>query len=185
MQIGWLLVRKHPEVKRQGAKINLRDLESDPVVMFQHRHYVPLMLISTFVLPTLLPNILWGESLSVAYFCAVARYLAVLHATWLVNSAAHMWGDRPYDAGIAPAQNAAVSVLAVGEGFHNYHHAFPGDYSASEWTWSLNLTTAFIDAMALAGLAYDRRTMSGENVRRRMERTGPGASEGNEVEKDY
>ena len=38
--------------------------------------------------------------------------------------------------------------LSAGEGFHNYHHTFPHDYSASEWRWSLNLTTFFIDIMA-------------------------------------
>ena len=55
---------------------------------------------------------------------------------------------KPYDATIGPVENMSVSVLALGEGFHNYHHTFPHDYSASEWRWSLNLTTLFIDAMA-------------------------------------
>ena len=44
-----------------------------------------------------------------------------------------------------------VSVVALGEGFHNYHHTFPYDYSTSEWGHRINLTTAFIDFMALIG----------------------------------
>ena len=45
----------------------------------------------------------------------------------------------------------AVTVVAIGEGFHNYHHTFPFDYRASEWGSRLNITTAFIDLMAMTG----------------------------------
>ena len=73
---------------------------------------------------------------------SVLRYVSVLHATWLVNSAAHMFGMKPYDVKIGPVENMAVTVLAIGEGFHNYHHTFPYDYSTSEWGPHLNITTA-------------------------------------------
>ena len=82
---------------------------------------------------------------------SVLRYVSFLHATWLVNSAAHMFGMKPYDVKIGPVENMAVSVLAMGEGFHNYHHTFPYDYSTSEWGPHLNITTAFIDLMAMTG----------------------------------
>ena len=55
LQIGWLLVRKHPEVIRKGSKIDLSDLRSDPVVMFQHRHYLPLALAMAIAIPTAIP----------------------------------------------------------------------------------------------------------------------------------
>ena len=67
---------------------------------------------------------------------------------------------KPYDATIGPVENMSVSVLALGEGFHNYHHTFPQDYSTSEWGTSLNLTTAFIHLMAGLGWAYDLRRPS-------------------------
>ena len=82
---------------------------------------------------------------------SVLRYVSVLQATWLVNSAAHMFGMKPYDVKIGPVENMAVTVLAIGEGFHNYHHTFPFDYRASEWGSRLNITTAFIDLMAMTG----------------------------------
>ena len=82
---------------------------------------------------------------------SVVRYVSVLHATWLVNSAAHMFGMKPYDTKIGPVENMLVSVLAMGEGFHNYHHTFPYDYSTSEWGLQFNITTAFIDLMAGIG----------------------------------
>ena len=48
----------------------------------------------------------------------VIRWIATLHSTWLVNSAAHMFGDRPYDGNILPAQKIFVSFGALGEGYH-------------------------------------------------------------------
>ena len=106
------------------------------------------------------------------------RYILLLHFTWLVNSVAHMWGNRPYDKTINPAENLFVSWGAIGEGFHNYHHTFPMDYAASEYGAKyFNPTKAFIDFMALIGLAYDRRTVSAEMIAQRRARTGDLATE--------
>ena len=66
--IGWLCVRKHPRVISAGKKINLSDLATDKLIMFQHRHYFAFFLSCSFIIPTIVPNLLWGESLSTAYF---------------------------------------------------------------------------------------------------------------------
>jgi len=170
--MGWLMVRKHPEVIRAGKTIDMSDLENDKLTMFQHKHYITAFLICGFVIPTILPYILWGEGLIPAYFMAVFRYVAVLHGTWLVNSAAHFFGNKPYDKTIGPTENMMVSIFALGEGFHNYHHTFPYDYSTSEWGYSFNTTTRLIDAMAYIGQAYDLRSASQETIKARSIRTG-------------
>ncbi|CAL1577355.1 unnamed protein product [Knipowitschia caucasica] len=171
--VGWLLVRKHPEVVAKGKKLDMSDLEADAVVMFQRRHYLLSMLLMCFLVPTLVPWWLWGESLEVAYLVpGLFRYALQLNATWLVNSAAHMWGNRPYDIRINPRENRFVSFSALGEGFHNYHHTFPFDYSTSEFGWRLNPTTAFIDLMCALGLASERKKATPEMVLARMQRTG-------------
>ncbi|XP_005112310.1 acyl-CoA desaturase [Aplysia californica] len=174
--IGWLCVKKHPDVKEKGKMIDLSDLKNDPVVAFQDRHYMKLVLVFCFILPTCVPAVFWGESLFNAfYICTLLRYTLVLNATWLVNSAAHMWGNRPYDERINPAENFAVALCASGEGFHNYHHVFPHDYSTSEFGWHLNITTLFIDFMYLVGQAYDLRKIPKDVILRRKLRTGDGS----------
>lgn len=56
--------------------------------------------------------------------------------------------------GISPVENWAVSIAALGEGWHNYHHVFPWDYKTGEFgEYYLNITTAFIDLMAKIGWA--------------------------------
>jgi stearoyl-CoA desaturase (delta-9 desaturase) len=173
---GWLMVRKHPQVKERGKLIDISDISSDPVCAFQRKVYVPSVALMCFVIPTVIPWYFWGESAWLAYFVSgVLRYTLVLNATWLVNSAAHLWGNKPYDKHINPSENVFVSFGAIGEGFHNYHHTFPHDYATSEWGTSINLTTFFIDTMAWFGLADSLRKVSAETVERRSQRTGDGS----------
>ncbi|XP_009951351.1 PREDICTED: acyl-CoA desaturase-like [Leptosomus discolor] len=174
--IGWLLVRKHPDVIEKGQKLDLSDLKADKVVMFQRKYYKPSVVLLCFVLPTVVPWYFWDESIIISFFIpAILRYALGLNATWLVNSAAHMFGNRPYDQYINPRENPLVSLGALGEGFHNYHHTFPYDYSTSEFGWHFNLTTAFIDLMCLLGLASDRKKVSKEVILARKMRTGDGS----------
>ncbi|KAI5756069.1 hypothetical protein M8J77_021776 [Diaphorina citri] len=182
--MGWLMVRKHPDVKRRGATVDLSDLEKDWVVMFQKKYYLILMPIFCFLIPPLIPWYFWNEKWTNAwYVCALLRYTVSLHGTWLVNSAAHIWGMRPYDKHISSSENSSVAFLAFGEGWHNYHHTFPWDYKAAELgNYRLNLTTAIIDMFAWIGWAYDLKTASPEMVSRRVARTGDGTRHGHSHE---
>lgn len=171
--IGWLLMKKHPDVKEKGKSVDISDLLKDPIIQFQHKHYLLLGLIFSLLIPMFVPCLFWGEKAAVSFFlCVVVRYVLSLHATWLVNSAAHLWGSRPYDKTMNPAENVFVSIGAIGEGFHNYHHAFPHDYSTSEHGPYLNITTCFIDICAVLGLVSHRRKMTSAMVEARQERTG-------------
>lgn len=44
------------------------------------------------------------------------RYATALHSTWFVNSAAHMFGDKPYNEKMRPVENIFVSFFSIGEG---------------------------------------------------------------------
>lgn len=170
--MGWLLCRKHPDVIRKGRTIDMSDLEADPVVMFQRKYYKFLAPFLGLALPSVIP-LLWHESLSNAFFLMLLRYIASLHQTWLVNSAAHMYGTKPYDKHIQPRENRLVSWLTIGEGFHNYHHTFPHDYRASEYGFTvLSFTTFFINWCASMGWVTDCTKISQEMIDRRRNRTG-------------
>eukprot|EP00903_Cladosiphon_okamuranus_P007812 g7558.t1 len=117
--MGWLFFKKYPDVAKVGRTLSFADLEEDPVVMFQYRlgHWFALPM--CFVLPGLLGRVLWGENFWRARWVTGAlRYCAVLHCTWLVNSAAHMFGDHPYDHGSWASENSLVSLFSGGEGWH-------------------------------------------------------------------
>ncbi|XP_072881356.1 acyl-CoA desaturase-like [Hemitrygon akajei] len=174
--VGWLMVRKHPDVIEKGKKLSLSDLKADPVVMFQKKYYKRSVVLLCFALPTFVPWYFWNETLWNSYFlAAILRYTLVLNATWLVNSAAHMFGNRPYDRTINPRENRFVAFGAIGEGFHNYHHTFPYDYSTSEYGWRGNITTCFIDAVCWLGLASNCKKAPREVITARKRRTGDGS----------
>ena len=171
--IGWLLMYKHPQVIIKGRNIDMSDLKQDPVVMFQERHYLKLCLLFSLFTPVFVPWYFWGESALVSFFFLFAfRYVTSLHCTWFVNSVAHLWGHRPYDKNSNPTDSQFVCYAALGEGYHNYHHAFPFDYSTGEYGPKLNITTIFIDIFAALGLAYDRRQVSQEAILKMRQRKG-------------
>ncbi|KAL3082338.1 hypothetical protein niasHT_038754 [Heterodera trifolii] len=165
--MGWLLLKKHPQVKAKGSTLDLSDLTSDPLLAFQRKFYLPLVLLFCFLLPVFIPVLLWHESASVAFFTAsLFRYTFTLHSTWLINSVAHVVGYRPYDVSISSTESVWTTVLAGGEGGHNYHHTFPQDYRTSEMRTLFNMTKSFIDFFQRIGWAYDLRTVSEESIER-------------------
>ena len=95
------------------------------ICLFISRVYLPASILICFIIPTIIPRYLWNESLVTAYFiCGVLRCVIVLHLTWFVNSAAHMWGMKPYDKGISPSENMFVTIGAGGEGIHKFLFVF-------------------------------------------------------------
>ncbi len=171
--MGWLMMRKHPEVILKGRVIDMSDLKKDSVVMFQRKYYHIIALVCSVIIPTVVPWYFWNEGVVASFLlCGAFRYISTLHVTWMVNSAAHMFGKRPYDGTINPAENWFVCLTAIGEGYHNYHHTFPYDYAASEWGPKLNVTTCFIDFCSALGLVYDRKQVSTNAISRVRKRLG-------------
>ncbi|XP_076673448.1 acyl-CoA Delta-9 desaturase-like [Andrena cerasifolii] len=177
--IGWLLCRKHPDVKEKGKEIDVNDLKINPILAFQKRYYIVLMPLLCFIIPTVVPVLCWNETWLNAFFVpTILRYVLILNASWLINSAAHAFGTKPYDKFINPSENLIANIFTFGEGWHNYHHIFPWDYKAAELgNYGLNGTTAFIDFFAKIGWAYDLRVVPSDLVQKKVERTGDGSHE--------
>uniref|UniRef100_A0A8D8ZUK7 Acyl-CoA Delta(11) desaturase n=3 Tax=Cacopsylla melanoneura TaxID=428564 RepID=A0A8D8ZUK7_9HEMI len=119
----------------------------------------------------------WDETLSNAWHVVFGlRFMTTYNCTFLINSVAHLWGNRPYDKFINPSQNLGVAIFALGEGWHNYHHVFPWDYKTAELgNYSTNITIMFIDFFAWIGWAYNLKTVSPDLVAARVKRTGDGS----------
>ena len=157
--MGWLFVRKSAEAKQKGTEISMTDIYQDPVCVFQHKYYLQLAHLFCFGLPTLYGWMYYGSAVQGYLYLGVLRWILLLHSTWCVNSVAHKWGTRPYNPNIPPVESSITSVLAVGEGWHNYHHVYPYDYRASEFGWwtKWNPTSFVLDSLALVGLVWDRK----------------------------
>lgn len=146
--------------------------------IFFCRYYVVLKILLTWVVPILLPMLLWDDPFLNSFYMRMMLWIYSLNGTWAVNSAAHIWGSKPYDKRINPAENRFVIFIAAGEGFHNYHHTFPWDYKAAETPFYIfNTTTFFIDCAAYFGLVTQRKQPSKEIIAKMASKYGDGSHE--------
>ena len=131
---------------------NCSDLKKDPIVMFQHKHYLPLVLGINFGISILLG--LWhGDLIGMMLLAGVARLTISHHLTFFINSLAHVWGSQPYSNKNTSRDNPIIALLTFGEGYHNYHHSFQRDYrNAIRW-WQYDPTKWLIRSLSLFGLA--------------------------------
>ncbi|KAL0132477.1 hypothetical protein PUN28_000317 [Cardiocondyla obscurior] len=180
--IGWLLKQLKPEVVKKLHEVNMRDILEDPIMAFQKRHAMALNIVLSFILPTLVPIYFWNEAWDKSFTSQVLRVMLVTHASFSINSFAHIWGAKPYDKTLHASENMGVSLAITGEGFHNYHHKFPWDYQASEFNWyGWNHAALFIDMFAKIGWATNLKKPSRELVKKVAAEKGDGSYKWDEV----
>lgn len=149
--MGWMCRKQEwpPEAKAYG-----RDLEKDPIVMFQHNHYLPLAIVMGFFLPTLIGYFL-GSALGGLAVGACLRIVALHHGTFLINSACHWWGHQPYTTSNTARDNLVLAFLTFGEGYHNFHHLFATDYRNGIRWYHWDPTKWAIQINAKLGMAFN------------------------------
>ena len=97
----------------------------------------------------------WTGALLGFIWGGLVRIFFVHHVTWSINSVCHLWGSQPYRSGDQSRNNFVFGLLALGEGWHNNHHAFPTSARHGlEW-WQIDMSYAVIRLLALVGLAWD------------------------------
>ncbi len=165
--IGWLLVIE-PD-KPQG-KVDVSDLTSDPLVMWQNRHFDIISPIIALGFPCLVAGLGWGDWVGGFLYAGVLRLAVVHHATFSVNSLAHYLGDQPYDD--RSAKDSMVTAFAtLGEGYHNFHHAFPTDYRNAIHWYQYDPTKWIITVYKALGLASDLSSFSDNEIQKGMIQT--------------
>lgn len=148
--VGWLF---GPRSKALG-KYTV-DLRQDRALVLADRQFLAWVLIGlaapavlgaaiTGTWMGLLLGFLWG---------GLVRVLLVHHVTWSVNSICHFWGTQPFDTHDESRNNMLVGVLAMGEGWHNNHHAFPASARHGLRWWEFDPSYLLIRLLALVGLA--------------------------------
>jgi sn-1 stearoyl-lipid 9-desaturase len=150
----WTLHRKVDG--REGAEA-AKDLLRDPVMRWIDR----LFWLPQFVLAALLFAGGWtwgGPTLALSWLVwgVGLRTVAVFHATWFVNSAAHTWGYQNYpNTGDHSMNLWWVALISMGEGWHNNHHAHPRSAAHGLRRFELDLTFWVIKLLTWVRLARD------------------------------
>lgn len=120
--ILWLFRKTKPIEKKIVA-----DLYRNKLVLFQHKFYVPLMVL-TNILATFFVGYLFNDYLGAFVITWGIRLFFLHHFTWFINSLAHTWGSQSFSQEHSAVDNYCISLLTFGEGYHNYHHTFANDY---------------------------------------------------------
>jgi len=105
----------------------VNDLKRDRWVAWQHANNVKIALVVGFGIPFLI-GIPFGCPFGMMLWGGLIRVVFVHHATFLINSAAHVWGRQPFSRSDSSRDSTWLAFFTYGEGFHNFHHRFPSDY---------------------------------------------------------
>ena len=126
------------------------DLAKDPFYRWLNKwHWVPL---------TTLGLTLWAlGGLPYLLWCVFFRVVFGLHATWLVNSATHLWGSRRFHTHDDSRNSWWVALLTFGEGWHNNHHAHPASARHGMAWYELDITWLTIRLLEAIGFVKDVR----------------------------
>tara|TARA_Y100001954_G_scaffold108583_1_gene117982 strand:- start:916 stop:1410 length:495 start_codon:yes stop_codon:yes gene_type:complete len=83
--------------------------------------------------------------------------IALYHATFAINSIAHLFGSRRFETGEGSRNNFLLALLTLGEGWHNNHHFYPASARQGFFKWEIDPTYYLLRLMALFGLVRDLR----------------------------
>jgi len=161
--MGWMFMKQDP---LNIGKADVSDLNADPMIRFQHRNYLWLAPLISFVLPCLFAGFGWGDFRGGFFIAGVARLVFVHHATFFVNSLAHTFGTHSFDDKHTPRDSVITALLTLGEGYHNFHHEFPHDYRNGIRFYHYDPTKWLIRVLAFFGLTYNLSVFPENEVRK-------------------
>ncbi len=150
--LGWIFRPDPPNLSRY-----VRDLHRDVPVRVASALF-PIWVAVGLLVPAILGGLLTGTWMGAWFgvlWGGLARIFLVHHVTWSVNSVCHLWGRRPFRSADQSRNNFLFAVLALGEGWHNNHHAFPTSARHGLRWWQLDVSYWIIRGLALVGLAWN------------------------------
>jgi stearoyl-CoA desaturase (Delta-9 desaturase) len=163
--IGWIFFKSENEVI---AATTAKDLVADPLIRFQDKWYIPLAVLMAIILPAAIGS-LWGDALGAVLVCGFLRLVFQWHATFSVNSLAHMFGEQTFDTRNSARDHWFTAIVSLGEGFHNFHHRFQSDYRNGIRWFDFDPTKWFVWTMSKIGITRDLKRVPTAAIERARE----------------
>lgn len=164
---GWLL---SPHLF--PAKLPI-DVERDRVLRIIDRlHFIPLVALGA------MSYFIGGLEYLGAFFLSTTL---LFHIVQTVNSLAHIFGDQPFATDDQSRNNRFVASIALGEGWHNMHHAFQSSSRQGitirdgKVVYLPDPTFRFLKVLEFLGLASKLRVPTEAELLARAKHPNPGA----------
>jgi stearoyl-CoA desaturase (delta-9 desaturase) len=153
--IGWVTAKDNFLTRRE----RVRDLLRYPELCFLDRFdiVVPLLMFGALygfgaLLAAFWPEL--GTSGGQMLVWGVISTVVLFHATFTINSLAHVWGTRSYETRDTSRNNALLALITLGEGWHNNHHHYQGSVRQGFQWWELDISYLVLRAMEKLGLVW-------------------------------
>jgi len=156
----WLWVIR----QREDPIVGVADLERDPLVRWQHRNIFLIGGVVTLLVPVtvgLATHNLAGHLI----MGVLLRVVLTHHTTFLINSAAHVFGTRPYTDTNSARDNGFLAPITFGEGYHNFHHMWQWDYRNGVRWYQWDTTKWLLAVMNWLGLVKGLRRVPDPVIR--------------------
>lgn len=146
--MGWIMTGRQLHNHSSALLPYIPDLRKDKFhVWISKWHWLPISVLGIVIFAVGgIQYLMWGIFL---------RTVVGLHATWLVNSATHMWGSQRFLTGDTSKNSFWVAMLTFGEGWHNNHHAHPQSAKHGIAWYEFDMNWMGISALRMMGLAWD------------------------------
>lgn len=173
--ILWLAYHSHNGDRKAYLQRWVPDLYKERGMRMFDYLFLPLHILTGFVLAGI-GYWLGGAEMATSFVIwgMFVRLVGVLHATWLVNSASHIWGYKNYETTDDSRNNWFVAIIAYGEGWHNNHHAYPRMAKHGHKWWEFDITWVAISLLRKLGLVWD--VVDYKNVSEKQEKLVAGAN---------
>lgn len=145
--VGWIFARRHETADLSKAP----DLARYPELLWLHR----FELLPAALLAGLCFLIAGWSGLVVGFLWST---VLVYHATFCINSLAHVRGSARYVTGDDSRNNILLALLTMGEGWHNNHHAYPSSVRQGFRWWEVDASWYILKLLAALGLVRDLKT---------------------------
>ncbi|THD49121.1 MAG: acyl-CoA desaturase [Bradyrhizobium sp.] len=156
--LGWIFSRRHDH----ADLTKIADFAAFPELMWLHRYeQAPaiLLAIACFLADG------W-QGLVIGFFWST---VAVYHATFSINSIAHLSGKQRYVTGDDSRNNWFLALFTMGEGWHNNHHAFQSSVRQGFRWWEYDPTYYLLSALRLTGVVWNLKSPPIEVVENRRQ----------------
>jgi stearoyl-CoA desaturase (Delta-9 desaturase) len=145
--VGWIFARRHNEADLR----KVADLARFPELMWLHR----FELLPAFVLAVLTFVVAGWSGLVIGFFWST---VLVYHATFCINSLAHVRGRKRYVTGDDSRNNWFLALFTMGEGWHNNHHACQSSVRQGFRWWEFDPTFYFLKLLSWLGVVWDLKS---------------------------
>jgi stearoyl-CoA desaturase (delta-9 desaturase) len=142
--LGWILA---PDYEATHFD-RIPDMAKYPELRWLNQHYLvpPVALAVLLYLVGGATWLVWGFFISTTL---------LWHATFTINSLAHVWGSRRYETTDASRNNVWLALLTMGEGWHNNHHRYMNSVRQGFFWWEIDASYYVLLALSWCGIVWD------------------------------